>query len=166
MTLKGNSIRRVIFFLVAVAPLLVLAAQAPASRVSSSSCSTTALRVERRMKTGRIPVSIAAGDFNRDGKRDLVVANSGSDNVSVYLGDGKGDFADAVNFGTGKSPRAVTVGDLNSDGLTDIVVANYNSNSVTLILGANNGRFTPGPTLDVGSGPVSLALGDFNRDGN
>ena len=117
--------RQVVFSLASVAAFLVFSAQAPASRSPSyGSCSTTTLRVERRLKTGRIPVSIAAGDFDRDGKRDLVVANSGSDSVSIYLGDGEGGFADAVNVGTGKSPRAVAVGDLNSDGLADLVVAN------------------------------------------
>jgi hypothetical protein len=35
---------------------------------------------------GSSPVSAAVGDFNRDGIADLVVANNGSDNVSVLLG--------------------------------------------------------------------------------
>jgi hypothetical protein len=37
---------------------------------------------------GNDPLSVAVGDFNGDGKRDLAVANSYSDNVSVLLGNG------------------------------------------------------------------------------
>jgi hypothetical protein len=34
---------------------------------------------------GSAPFALAVGDFNRDGKTDLAVANSGSDDVSVLL---------------------------------------------------------------------------------
>src|SRR2546423_5490 len=123
-------------------------------------CDNPALRVARRLKTGRVPVSVAAGDFNGDGQRDLVVANSGSDNVSVYLGDGKGGFSDAINFAVGSSPRAVAVGDFNSDGHADIVVTNYGANSVSLLAGDGQGRFTSVATLPVGTSPVAVALAD------
>ena len=47
------------------------------------------------------PLSVAVGDFNGDGKQDLAVANSNSDNVSILLGDGAGSFGAATNFGAG-----------------------------------------------------------------
>ena len=46
------------------------------------------------------PRSVAIGDFNGDGKQDLVVANSGSSTVSILLGDGAGSFGPASNFFT------------------------------------------------------------------
>src|SRR5438034_215867 len=49
--------------------------------------------------TGASPISVAVGDFNRDGKPDLAVANNGSGNVSVLLGNGDGTFQPAVNYG-------------------------------------------------------------------
>jgi hypothetical protein len=42
--------------------------------------------------TGSLPVSVAVGDFNGDGRLDLAVANFYSDNVSVLLGNGDGRF--------------------------------------------------------------------------
>ena len=42
------------------------------------------------------PNSVAVGDFNRDGNPDLAVANYGSNNVSILLGNGGGAFAAAV----------------------------------------------------------------------
>jgi len=75
---------------------------------------------------GSYPYSIAAGDFNRDGKMDLAVASSGlsdpitlsasNGNVSVLLGRGDGTFKVPVNYSSGISPQAVVVGDLNNDG--------------------------------------------------
>lgn len=62
---------------------------------------------------GTAPNSIAVADFNRDGQLDLVVANSLSNNVSVLLGKGAGEFAVAVNYPVGKNPQAVAVGDVN-----------------------------------------------------
>ena len=46
------------------------------------------------------PLSAAVGDLNGDGALDLVTANRGSNNVSVLLGNGNGDFQPAVTFPT------------------------------------------------------------------
>src|SRR5437899_8699626 len=47
---------------------------------------------------GASPSAVAVGDFNGDRKSDLAVANNGSDNVSVLLGNGNGTFLPAVNY--------------------------------------------------------------------
>ena len=59
-----------------------------------------------------------------DGIPDLVVANAGSNTVSVLLGNGNGTFQAQQTFATGTSPSSVAVGDVNGDGKPDIVVAN------------------------------------------
>jgi len=69
---------------------------------------------------------VALGDLNGDGKLDIVVANTGSDNdgsVSVLLGRGDGTFADSVDYPVGGFPNAVVVGDLNADGKLDVIIA-------------------------------------------
>src|SRR5207244_4327244 len=43
-----------------------------------------------------LPPSVAIGDLNGDGKPDLATANGGSDNITVLLGDGSGDFTEAA----------------------------------------------------------------------
>src|SRR5262245_19050888 len=62
---------------------------------------------------GTNPISIAVGDFNRDNKSDLAVANQQSENVSVLLGKGDGTFEMATNFAAGFFPQSVAVADLN-----------------------------------------------------
>jgi hypothetical protein len=37
--------------------------------------------------------SIAVGDFNHDGNADLAITNQFDSTVSIFLGDGKGNFA-------------------------------------------------------------------------
>ncbi len=112
------------------------------------------------------PRSLTLGDFNKDGYSDLAVANSGSDNVSVLLGNGSGGFGAANNFNVGSNPASVIVGDFNKDGNSDLVVANINSNNVSVLLGDGSGGFGVANNFDVATGPFSVTLGDFNKDGN
>jgi hypothetical protein len=114
---------------------------------------------------GMGPQSEAVGDFNGDGRLDLVVANSSSNNISVLLNNGKGGFGAATNFAVGSSPRGVAVGDFNGDGKLDVVVTNYSSNSVGLLLGDGNGGFASPVGFGVGNNPRGLAVADFNGDG-
>src|SRR5262249_29697516 len=74
---------------------------------------------------GVTPVSVAMGDFNGDGVRDLAVANFFiSNNVSVLLGNGDGTFQAGVSFGAGRFSRSVSVVDFNGDVSQELALAN------------------------------------------
>jgi hypothetical protein len=88
----------------------------------------------RSFAAGRVPYSVAVGDFNGDGAPDLAVANNFSNNVSVLLGRGDGGFQAARSFGTGRAPYSVAVGDFNRDGALDLAVANAGSNDVSVLI--------------------------------
>ena len=108
---------------------------------------------------------MAVGDLNGDGKPDLVVANRGSNTVSVLLGNGQRHLRAATNFAAGTAPYSVAVGDLNGDGKPDLVVANYGSNTVSVLLGTGNGTFAAATNFAVGTAPYSVAVADVNGDG-
>src|SRR5205823_6774490 len=74
---------------------------------------------------------------NGDGKLDAVVPNSGSNTVSVLIGDGAGGFDTAATkiFSVGSSPLTVGVADLDFDGRLDLVVVNQSSNNLTVLYG-------------------------------
>src|SRR5579863_7077923 len=114
--------------------------------------------------TGSQPTSVAVDDLNGDGKLDLVVANSGSGNVSVLMGNGDGSFQGMVNYGAGTSPSGVALGDFNLDGKLDIAVTNASSNNVSVLIGNGDGTFQPAVFYIVGKKPSSLVVGDFNGD--
>ena len=112
------------------------------------------------------PDSVAVGDFNGDGKQDLVVANAGAGNVSILLGKGNGTFQSPVSYAAGQGPFAqVAVGDLNGDGKLDVVVSNFGSNNVSVLLGNGDGTFRAATQYSVGRHPSSVAVADVNGDG-
>ena len=96
---------------------------------------------------GILPNSVAVGDFNLDGRPDLAVANIGSANVTILIGDGTGNFTQATTSpeGAGNGPVSVAVGDLNLDGRPDLAVANSTSGNVTILLGDGTGSFISQP---------------------
>ncbi len=120
---------------------------------------------------GLLPASITSADFNGDGIMDLAVANQGSNNVSVFLGNGSGGFAPAPGspFSSGgSSPFFITSADFNGDGIMDLAVANRGSNNVSVFLGNGSGGFAPAPGSPFSSGgvrPMSITAADFNGDG-
>jgi hypothetical protein len=117
--------------------------------------------------TGQFPISIAVGDFNKDGKLDMAVANYNSNDVTILLGNGNGKFQPGVNYSVDSNPYSVAVGDVNGDGNLDLAVANSGSNNVSVLLGKGDGSFEAALNYGTGSGstPLSAAFGDFNRDG-
>ncbi|MGN6664711.1 MAG: FG-GAP repeat domain-containing protein [Solirubrobacterales bacterium] len=119
----------------------------------------------KHFAVGTRPASVAIGDLNGDGKRDLAVANSGSGNVSVLLGNGAGGFGKVRYFAVGSAPHSVAIGDLNGDGKPDLAVADTGSNSVSVLLGNGVGGFGAATSYAVGRYPDSIAIGDLNRDG-
>ena len=116
-------------------------------------------------ETGRLPYGVGAGDFNGDGKVDLVVANELENDVSILTGDGTGRFAPQRRFGAGVGPHAVVVADFNGDGLQDAAIANAFSRDVSILFGDGSGGVLPAVSVPAGEAR-SLAAGDWNRDGH
>ena len=123
---------------------------------------------------GASPQAVAIGDFNGDGKADMVTANTNSNTVSVLLNNGNGTFGAAQTYAVGVSPTSVAVGDFNGDGKLDIATANegayyaaYSAHggSVSVLLGNGDGTFQPAANFSAGVNTQSVAVGDFNHDG-
>lgn len=108
---------------------------------------------------------LTAADLNNDGRLDIVAANAGSNNVSVFISQGGGAFAGGVPYPTGASPKSVIAVDLTGTGWKDLVTSNQDSGTVTVLLNNQNGTFRAGPTYAVSAGAHEAAVGDFNGDG-
>jgi len=125
---------------------------------------------------------LAVADMNHDGDLDLCISGAGSENeqglfISVYLGDGTGNFAlqQTTDLGTGAIRGKISLGDFNEDGNTDIAIPNSASSEVPpdqkstrllIFLGDGEGNLTEGQIATVGQEPHSCITGDFNNDGH
>jgi hypothetical protein len=117
---------------------------------------------------GKMPLWVAVGDFNNDGKQDMAVANSSDSTVTILLGAGNGTFttnASAIPPGANTAaPYNLAVGDFNGDGKLDLAVPSY-ANTMTILLGKGDGTFSLAPGAITGLSPSDVAAGDFNKDG-
>jgi len=117
---------------------------------------------------GDFPGAVAVGDFNGDGKLDVVITNFANQDISVQLGHGDGSFNQAANspIHIGHRPSSVAVADFNLDGKPDIAVSNAEDNNVVILLGRGDGTFTqPNSPLTAQLRPVAIVVADFNHDG-
>lgn len=112
---------------------------------------------------------VASGDFNGDGKLDLVTDDWGEDKVTVVLGDGRGRFASpGAQFAVGRMPyQRVRARDVTGDGKADIVTTNLEGDSVTVLVSDGRGGFqqSSGSPFPCGDSPFSIAVGDVDKDG-
>src|ERR1043166_8619037 len=132
------------------------------------------------MKWGQHPHThgLSLVDMNRDSKLDLVTINSSDNDVSIALGDGRGNFVRTPQspFPVGPSPYPSAVGDVNNDGWPDIVATATAtgpqrreqlplSRALTLLLSDGKGGFSS-HQLPIRTGePWFTAIADLNGDG-
>jgi hypothetical protein len=109
--------------------------------------------------------STAVGDFNGDGRQDLVMTKSAASAITVLLGKGDGTFTAGVNYPVTDLARSVVAGDFNGDGKIDLAVAYVDNTNISVLLGNGDGTFQPPIDYPVGTSNNALAVGDFNGDG-
>jgi hypothetical protein len=66
------------------------------------------------------PYYLTIGDFNRDGKLDIISANNGNATVGIMLGTGTGTFGAMTYNSVGSDDIFANVGDINGDDRVDI----------------------------------------------
>jgi hypothetical protein len=122
------------------------------------------------IRPGVFTTTLAAGDFNNDGRLGAVFADRAFGGMSVMLADGFGGFEPAAGspFGFDDSVLdAIRTGDVDNDGDLDVVTQGIGE--VRVLLGDGLGGLTPAPGPPFASGAPSgsdLELADFNLDGN
>ena len=122
------------------------------------------------------PLAITSADFNKDGFPDLAIANSEPSTISIFLGDGKGNFSSAptVKLATSCQAAYLTTGNFTGAASSDILAV-CPLGGLVVVPNTGNGTFGPPISTAVPGGAwvgnllfgyMHPALADFNGDGH
>jgi hypothetical protein len=120
---------------------------------------------------GSSPGAISIGDFDQDGKPDIVVANTGSGSVSIFKNIsslGNIVFAAKSDFDAGPSPSGIAINDIDGDGKIDLTVISYDADSVSVLRNISTNNVLSFDTrinfFAIGA-PTSICTADWDDDG-
>ena len=105
-------------------------------------------------------------DFNGDGKADVAFASQ--PDVTVFLGNGDGNFQPALTTTADIQGYVLALGDFNGDGIPDLATITDAPNGVNMLLGKGDGTFVIPPIIPTPpfcGYPTIVAVGDVNGDG-
>jgi hypothetical protein len=115
-------------------------------------------------------IGLAIGDFNRDGKQDLVISdglNGIASGLDLYLGNGDGTFQSPLELFPNLTPTfGVVARDFNNDGILDLAYGQASPTQIVVALGNGDGTFTVSSSSNTGININNQVAGDFNQDGN
>lgn len=124
---------------------------------------TTPTFAEHTIYNGEDVAVLAHGDFNNDGREDLIVRNSDSGNAYLYLSNSDGTYDAPIQL---QSPTNApyAVGDFNHDGKLDFAVGDATGQGVHVWQGHGDGTFTDATDLTSDLGARNLLPVDVNHD--
>ena len=116
--------------------------------------------------------TIVLGDFNGDGRPDLIVSGylGFSESSVVFLDNGDGTFSQQKTFAEGDYGGPAAVGDFDGDGNLDLLQMGCTQGFCNLFFMSGNGKgsFSNDHVIfgfDTLTGGNEVAVGDFNGDG-
>ena len=114
-----------------------------------------------------LPSYAVIADVDRDHRPDIIVANSGTNNIGIFFNiDGERFTSQEIySTGVGSKPSSMVVGDFNKDGWCDIAVTKSSSNQIGILFGNTNRTFVEKTSWTTNiPHPFRITTGDFNRD--
>lgn len=107
----------------------------------------------------------AVGDFNHDGKLDIVFSQDEPNPIQVLLGNGDGTFQMGRQLAAVNLPQAIVTGDFDGDGNTDIAVCLGFFNLAQVFFGNGDGSFQDPVNVPLQREYDQMAVADIDGDG-
>lgn len=108
-------------------------------------------------------IAMEAGDLDKDGDTDIVIAYEDEEYISVYLSDGTRQMTESRQLATHSGNEKFVLQDLNSDNYLDLAITNSVENTITILWNNGTGDLIAKP---ISEGVFSIVTEDFNGDGN
>lgn len=109
------------------------------------------------------PYVVSSGDFNADGKVDLVAGDLMNSDLVILLGNGDGTLKAPITYDVSPAPAYLLVNDFNRDGKLDVIFSNSTPAQFSVLFGKGDGSFEAPVNYPVAGFRILAA--DFNHDG-
>ena len=112
-------------------------------------------------------MGLTVADLTDNGIPDLIVANAGSNDLSIFIGEGQGanwSLQVGPRLRVGDQPVSTTVAESGEDDIPDIICVDQGSDNVVVLRGLGGGFFADNDplTLPTGQGPIEAFVGKFD----
>lgn len=112
------------------------------------------------------PLDVKAGDFNKDGYQDLMVANHANSTVVFYQQGTTKNLTQVATVSTPGNPHYSALQDMDGDGDLDAVITSASSSNIYVLLNNGTGTGFTVKTVAVSGRTHDVTTGDWDKDGD
>ena len=115
--------------------------------------------------TGAYLTDMVIGDANGDGRKDLVVSDTGTNSLVVLPSNGDATFGAPIVTALPMAPTEIGSGDFNGDGAIDVALRSYSASLLLVFTNDGAGQFAEAWRTSIDTSVHWVIGGDIDGDG-
>jgi hypothetical protein len=115
--------------------------------------------------TGAYLTDMVIGDANGDGRKDLVVSDTGTNSLVVLPSNGDATFGAPIVTALPLAPTEIASGDFNGDGAIDVALRSYSASLLLVFTNDGAGQFAEAWRTSIDTSVHWVIGGDIDGDG-